>query len=70
MFKQQQQPPSKTDKTTIKQVVDLIQCQDLKFQARTDMVASMMISSKTTGTGKRTPEEFYESDNVLNHQSS
>ena len=48
MFKQQQQPPSKTDKTTIKQVVDLIQCQDLKFQALTDMVASMMISSKTT----------------------
>jgi uncharacterized membrane-anchored protein YhcB (DUF1043 family) len=59
--KQQQQVPQHQETTTIGQVVELIQSQDRKFQALTDMVASMMTLANTT-TVKRTPEAFYESD--------
>jgi hypothetical protein len=59
-FMQQYEPPPKPQNTTIEQVVDLIRSQDLKFQVLTDMVTSMMISSTTTSTGKRNPEEVYE----------
>ena len=55
-------PPQSPSDTTIEQVVELIRSQDLKFQALTDMVASMMISSTTTSTGKRNPDDVYEQE--------
>ena len=62
-FTQQQQQlqtmPSQGS-TTIDQVVTLIQNQDRKFQALTDMVASMMTMADTTNA-KRSPDEINES---------
>jgi hypothetical protein len=58
-FMQQHESPQKAQDTTMEQVVDLIRSQDLKFQALTDMVTSMMISSTTTSTGKRNPDDVY-----------
>ncbi|KAI2498957.1 hypothetical protein MHU86_15520 [Fragilaria crotonensis] len=56
---------SSPETTTIDQVITLIQNQDRKFQALTDMVASMMTMAHTTND-KRPPDEMntsYESSN-------
>ncbi len=55
-------PPQSPPDTTIEQVVELIRSQDLKFQALTDMVPSMMISSTTTSMGKWNPDDVYEQE--------
>jgi hypothetical protein len=57
---QQQQSPPPLGEATIDQVVLLIQNQDRKFQALTDMVASMMSMANTTND-KRPPDEMNES---------
>ncbi len=54
---QQSQPQQPTGTTTIDQVVTLIQNQDRKFQALTDMVAAMMTMAHTT-SDKRSPDEI------------
>jgi hypothetical protein len=59
---EQQHQPSIQETSRIDHVVDLIQRQDIKFQALTDMVASMMTAAVTTHPGKRNPDEVYDSD--------